>query len=232
MTEEPTFAEIQTRIRELLGRATILRTRGERQKAIELVQQAIQLNEDGWEAHELVGDLYLELGKGTWALESYRRARQLNPSRGVLEEKIGKAALAQAARQQTALMSEALLEGMARTPSTPRRPAMAALFSLVVPGLGQLYNGQVLKGFIMALLFVVLFGLTTMVILGQVRTAPASAQGVLYTPSVDLGAVLSGVFSGINAVWVVLLMGLYIYAVADAGLTAGRSMTSDDTGLV
>ena len=109
---------------------------------------------------------------------------------------------------------------------------MAALFSLDVTGLGQLYNGQVLKGFIMALLFVVLFGLTTMVILGQVRTAPASAQGILYTPTVDLGAVLSGVFSGINAVWVVLLMGLYIYAVADAGLTAGRSMTSDDTGLV
>ncbi len=232
MTEEPTFAEIQTRIRELLGRATILRTRGERQKAIELVQQAIQLNEDGWEAHELVGDLHLELGKGTWALESYRRARQLNPSRGVLEEKIGKAAIAQAARQQTARMSEALLEGMARTPSTPRRPVMAALFSLVVPGLGQLYNGQVLKAFIMALLFVVLFGLTTMVILGQIRAAPTSPQGVLYTPSINVVAVLSGVFSGINAVWVLLLMGLYIYAVADAGLTAGRSMTSDDTGLV
>lgn len=109
---------------------------------------------------------------------------------------------------------------------------MAALFSLVIPGLGQLYNGQVLKAFIMALLFVVLFGLTTMVVLGQVRAAPASSQGVLYTPTVDLGAVLSGVFSGINAVWVLLLLALYIYSVADAGLTAGSSMTSDDTGLV
>ena len=232
MSEQPTFSEIQTRIRELLGRATLLRTRGEHQKAIELVQEALHLDEDGWEAHELVGDLHLDLGKGTWALESYRRARQINPSRGVLEEKIGKAALSQAARQQTALMSEALLDGMARTPSTPRRPAMAALFSLVIPGLGQLYNGQVLKGFIMALLFVVLFGLTTMVILGQVRAAPASPQGVLYTPTVDLGAILSGVFSGINAVWVLLLLALYIYSVADAGLTAGSSMTSDDTGLV
>lgn len=232
MSEQPTFAEIQNKIRELLGRATLLRARGERQKALELVQEALRLNEDSWEAHELVGDLYLELGKGTWALESYRRARQLNPSRGALEEKIGKAALSQAARQQAARMSEALLEGMARTPSTPRRPAMAALFSLVVPGLGQLYNGQVLKAFIMALLFVLLFGLTTMVVLAQVRAAPASPQGILYTPTVDLGAVLSGVFSGINAVWVVLLLGLYIYAVADAGLTAGRSLTSDDTGLV
>ena len=109
---------------------------------------------------------------------------------------------------------------------------MAALFSLVIPGLGQLYNGEVLKGFVMALLFVLLFGLTTTVVLGQVRTAPASPQGVLYTPTVDLGAVLSGVFSGINTLWVLLLLGLYIYAVADAGLTAGRSMTSDDTGLV
>lgn len=232
MTQEPTFAEIQTRIRELLGRATLLRTRGESQKAVELVQEAIRLDEDGWEAHELLGDLFLDLSKGTWALESYRRARQLNPSRGVLEEKIGKAALAQAARLQTAQMSEALLEGMTRTPSTPRRPAMAALLSLIVPGLGQLYNGQVLKGFLMALVWVVLFGLTTMVILGQVRTAPASPQGILYTPTIDLGSVLTGIFSGVNALWILLLMGMYIYAVADAGLTAGRSLTSDDTGLV
>ncbi len=121
---------------------------------------------------------------------------------------------------------------MDRPTSAPRRPAIAALFSLVIPGLGQLYNGEAVKGFIMAMLFLVLFGFTTMAILGQVTAAPVSPQGALYPPRIDPGAVLSGVFSGVNAVWVLLLLGLYIYSVADAGLTASRSMTSDDTGLV
>ncbi|HUU53863.1 MAG TPA: hypothetical protein VMY87_02995 [Armatimonadota bacterium] len=232
MSGEPTFAEIQTRIRELLGRATLLRARGEQQKALQLVQEAADLNEDSWEVHELVGDLYLDLGKGEQALDSYRRARELNPSRGLLEEKIGKAAIARAAREQTARMSEALLEGIARPLTPPRKPTMAALFSLVIPGLGQLYNGQALKGFVMAIFFVVFFGFTTMAILGEVRAASISPQGALYTPPIDPGAVLSGVFTGVNAVWALLLLGLYIYSIADAGLTASRSMTSDDTGLV
>ena len=231
MPPEPISAEIQIRIRELLGRATLLRSRGERAEALKLAQEALTLNEASWEAHELVGDLLMEMKRGEQALESYRRARDLNRSRPVLEEKIGRAALARASRLQAARMSEALLDGTVGAPAPPRKPAIAALFSLVIPGLGQLYNGQPVKAILFAAVFLVAFGFTTMAVLSQV-TSPISSQGMLYAPSLDLSAMLSGAFSGVNAVWTLLLLATYIYAVADAGLTASRTMTSDDTGLV
>ena len=63
MSEEPTQSEIQLRIRELLGRATLLRAKGQRQEALEFTQQAIGLDETSWESHELAGDLLVELGR-------------------------------------------------------------------------------------------------------------------------------------------------------------------------
>ena len=232
MSDEPTLSEIQNRIRELLGRATLLRARGERQQAFQLAQQALDLDEGSWEAHELVGDLQLDMGRGEQALQSYRRARQLNESRGILEEKIGRAALARAARLRTANLSEALLDGMARPSGPKRKPGLAALLSLIIPGLGQLYNGEAVKGFIMAALFILLFGLNAVGIRGHLTASLFPSQGILYGPRVDTTRLLSEVFSGINAVWVLLLIGVWIYSIADAGIRASRTLTSDDSGLV
>ncbi len=232
MTDEPTAAEIQLKLRELLGRATLMRARGERQQALQLAQEALVLDQDSWEAHELMGDILLDLGRGEAALGSYRKAKELNSSRGVLEEKIGRAALARAARLQTANLSEALLEGRALGGGTPRKPGFAALLSLFVPGLGQLYNGEVVKGFVMLIVFMLLFGVMGVSVRAQMATSPISPQGALYGRQIDITAILSNLFSGVNAIWVVLLLGVWIYAIADAGIKAGRSATSDHTGLV
>jgi tetratricopeptide (TPR) repeat protein len=232
MSNEPTSSEMQNRIRELLGRATLLRARGERQQALQLAEQAAGLDEKSWEAHELIGDILLDIGRGEHALASYRRARELNKSRGVLEEKIGRAALARAARHRVASEAEALLDGMARPSDIKRKPGFAALLSLIIPGLGQLYNGEVIKGFVMAGLFIVLFALSAVAVRGVLAASPTPSQGVLYGPGVDAVDILSELFSGINAVWVVLLAALYIFAIADAGMRASKSMTSDSTGLV
>ncbi len=232
MSEEPTLSEIQNRIRELLGRATLLRARAEHREALQLTRQAIDLDERSWEAHELMGDLHLDMGRGDLALENYRRAREINQSRGVLEEKIGRAALARAARQRAASMSEALLDGIGGPSTVKRKPGLAAVLSLIIPGLGQLYNGEVIKGFIMAALFIALFGLTVVALRANIAASPVSAQGILYGPRVDIGRIVSGLFSGLSAVWVVLLACLWIYSIADAGIRASKTMTSDSTGLV
>jgi tetratricopeptide (TPR) repeat protein len=232
MSDEPTLSEIQNRIRELLGRATLLRSRGERREALQLAQQAVDLDEKSWEAYELMGDLYLDMGRGEQALDSYRRARKINESRGVLEEKIGRAALARAARQRATTMSEAVLDGMAQSDTVKRKPGLAALLSLIIPGLGQLYNGEVIKGFIMAALFIALFGLSTVAVRASIAASPISPQGALYGPQIDFVGILSALFSGISAVWVVLLLVLWIYSIGDAGIRASKSMTSDSTGLV
>lgn len=232
MSDEPTLSQIHNRVRELLGRATLLRARGESEQALRLVQDAVDLDQKSWEAHELAGDLHLDMGRGEQALESYRRARQLNESRGVLEEKIGRAALVRAARQRVSAASEALLAGRGRPSDVRRKPGVAALLSFLIPGLGQLYNGETIKGFVMAAFFLALFGLTVVAFRGYIATSPASSQGMLYGPQIDATAILSELFSGISAVWVVLLIVLWVYSIADAGIRASKSITSDSTGLV
>lgn len=229
---EPTPSEVQLRVRELLGQATLLRARGRREEALKLVEEAMALEPESWESHELAGDILLEFERGAEATERYRRALELNPERGVLEEKIGRAAIVRMARERSAELSQALLENKRAGGSVARKPAYAALFSLLVPGLGQVYNGQVLKGAVIVVCYLVLAALAAVAIRAEMAARPPSSMGVLYGPQLDPMSLLSGLFTGISALWIVLLVGLWIYSVADAAVRASRSMTSDDTGLV
>lgn len=232
MSEEPTQAEIQNKVRELLGRATLLRARGDRTQAVELVRQALALDDANWESHELMGDLLLETDHVEDAMQSYRRARDLNQSRGVLEEKIGRAALARAAKERSAELSRALLEGKP-LPSGPRRnPAYAALFSFVVPGLGQVYNGDVLKGLVIVVAYLILFALAGVTIRAEIAARPISSMGSLYGPQTDVNSLFSALFGGVAALWVGLLVVLWIFSIAEAAIHASKTMTSDHTGLV
>jgi tetratricopeptide (TPR) repeat protein len=232
MSEEPTPAEIQNKIRELLGRATLQRARGNYEDALKLTQEAVVLDRESWESHELMGDLLLELKRADQALESYRTARQLNERRPLLEEKIGRAALARAARLHTAEMSRALLEGKAVGAAPKRSPAYAALFSLIVPGLGQVYNTDVFKGLILAVVWLALFGLNAANIRVGMSGLPSRSMGSLYGPQIDIGSIAEALFSGAGAIWFGLLVIVWIYAVADAAVKASRTMTSDSTGIV
>jgi tetratricopeptide (TPR) repeat protein len=219
-------------MRELLGRATLLRARGQRQDALEVAQQATSVDDASWEAHELVGDLLVELGRQELAMESYRRARELNASRAALEDKLARAALARAAREQAASMSQALLSGKGPAASAVRKPGYAALASVIAPGLGQVYNGDLVKGFVLLILFMICFFLTAVSLRAQTSLSPLSPQGSLYGPRIDVGSLLAGLFSGVSALWVILLLAVWVYAIADAAIRASRTGTSDDTGLV
>jgi len=231
MDEVPHEMEVRRKVRELLGRATLLRARGEHQQALVLAQEALGLDQESWEAHELVGDLLLALERPEEALQSYRQARQLHQSRSVLEEKIGRAALAQAARQRSAEVSRALLEGSGQPAAVKRNPGYAATFSCFVPGLGQVYNGDVLKGLVMMVAYLLLLALIATALKGA-RLVAVSDMGALYGPRLDPGALFSALFSGASAIWVIALVLLWICSMADAAIRAGRTMTSDDTGLV
>lgn len=232
MSEPPTSAEIQLKVRELLGRATLLRSRGDLPQALALAEETLALDSESWESHELAGDVLLALGRPDRAMESYRRARELNPERAPLENKIGRAALAQAERDRTTELSRAVMEGKAAGEIPKRSPSYAALYSLIIPGLGQLYNRQLAKAVVVVAIWMVLFALAAMTIRAEVALRPASPMGALYTPQADLNAVLEAAFSGLGAIWVIGLIGVWIYAVADAAIRAGKTMTSDETGVV
>lgn len=220
------------KVRELLGRATLARAHRRLEEALEFARQAAALEETSWESHELVGDLLMEKGEAEAAMASYRRAREIVVDRPLLEDKIARAALRQAADQAAARRTQALLDGTARAEAPKRNPGYAALLSLVIPGLGQIYNGQVLKGIILLVVYVSLFSVAMLAALQGLSRMPQATAGPVYGPSLDLSAMLGALFDGVGLMWMLLLIGLWIYAIADAALRASRSLTSDDSGLV
>lgn len=85
--------------------------------------------------------------------------------------------------------------------SNPRKPALAALMSLVLPGFGQLYNGEVNKAIWLFLLFAGV-------------SQPALALAALYLPGAAMAAAL---LAGL-----LLTLALWLYGIADAWRTARR----------
>ena len=223
--DQPPETPEARRARELLGEATLLRLRGRLEEAVAKCEEAIQLAADDWEACELLGDLHFQLEQPTSALEAYRRARELNPARPRLEEKVGLAAIAEARATALRQRSLDLAEGRIEKPPE-RKPALAALFSLVFPGLGQIYNQELIKGMALLAIFLVLMtGMT----LSALKGLQVLQQSRL---TIDPGAALSLFFQGGTLALTVLAVLVWAYAIIDAALQAGKSMTSDETGII
>ncbi len=221
--ESPPRSERQ-RLRELMGRATLARVRGDHAQALQLAQEALVLEEASAETHEFIGDVLMSLNRGADALHNFQRARELNPRRVELEDKVARAAVRSAARLDALAHAQAVLEG--RAPMGPRRkPSYAALFSLVLPGLGQIYNGELLKGVALMMGFVILLAISSIGIMSRARAA--NLGGRYYTSPESVLSIL-----GTSMVWVGLLVALWVLAVAEAALRARKRGTADDTGLV
>jgi tetratricopeptide (TPR) repeat protein len=135
----------QDKVRALLSAAQLSNRRLEWKDALEKCQAALALDHQSAEAHELVGDVLQAMGNWDGALQSYKTAQKLNPSRTVLEEKIG---LVSIELDQVALR-EARREQLIADPSQlkweERDPKVACILSAILPGLGQFYNGEHVK---------------------------------------------------------------------------------------
>lgn len=135
-------------IERLLRLAHIHQVRGERSKAKELLQQALELDAENAGVWELLGDYQREAGDWQGAHDAYKKAHELNPSSAPIERKYAEAVLQLTRQQEQYQQWERTLEGKGTgdTIALPRNPGLAFLLSLLMPGVGQLYNGQFVKG--------------------------------------------------------------------------------------
>jgi tetratricopeptide (TPR) repeat protein len=181
----------------LLTMANLARRRGNYVEAEQRCREAVEKNPSDASALELYGDILQAIGRVDDAVLAYDRARELDPNRPSAERKYADLVLQQ--NRSIELLSEEYI---------PRNPMVAVLMSSLLPGAGQMYNGQPVKGLLIAvgmLICVFVLGWT------------------------DYGLMAGLTFISPPLVFFLLLAGaIYIYAVVDANVNArkGRRRSS------
>jgi len=121
--------------------------RGRFVEAEDKVREAVALAPGDPAALEMLGDLLAEKGSIAEAVALYQRALERGPGRAALEEKHARLVLILAEQQHERALAQLLLENPGRAASGRRRnPTHAFFLSAFLPGLGQIYNGEYLKG--------------------------------------------------------------------------------------
>ena len=217
----PDQRPLAARIDTLLADANRLRARGDFEAAEKCCREALLLAPGNAPAHELLGDLFYQRRRGDAAIDHYRLARAADPQRAILEDKIGRASLLIAEAHIMRVRAEELLAG--KRNQIPRRPGVSAVLSLVMPGFGQIYNGEYLKGAAIVCVWL-------MLMLGMGASALGSLQG---SPrgdfsSFDLGAVLGVFFSPPALWWMLPTTALWLYSITEAALRAAKTMTAPE----
>ncbi len=135
-------------IERLLRLAHIHHVRGERSKAKELILQGLELDAENAGVWELLGDYLREVEDWQGAHDAYKKAHELDPDNAAIERKYAEAVLQLTRQQEQYQQWERALEGKGagNAVALPRNPGLAFLLSLLMPGVGQLYNGQFVKG--------------------------------------------------------------------------------------
>lgn len=102
------------------------------------------------DAHELMGDVLLARGMRAEARSEYKTAMELEPANADAERKFAQATLliGESERVRDLMMGGDIAGAQAMTHKDARG---AMVRSLLFPGIGQLYKGDVDKGIIMAL---------------------------------------------------------------------------------
>jgi len=224
MTEPPDDSprDRPTSQRDLLAQATLRRVRGDWAGMAALCREAVALAPDSWEAHESLGDALSGQHHYTEAMAAYREAFRLNPSRGQIEEKIGRAALGQSEAERLRTASLEILEGRSDRPR--RRPAVAALLSFLLPGLGQAYNREIVRSALFLLLLILFSAGLSVGLLSVLRqSAPGGA--------LDPFMLISACFRGRALGWTLALLLLWVASIVDAALRAGPTLSADRSNL-
>lgn len=202
-------------IERLLRMAHIHQVRGEQNKAKELLQQALELDAENAGVWELLGDYQRAAGDWQGAHDAYKKAHELDPSNATIERKYAEAVLQLTRQQEQYQQWERALEGKGAGDAIalPRNPGLAFLLSLLMPGVGQLYNGQFVKGGV--ILGVMVVGVIIFL------TTPGGSDFIynLLAYLVNPARVRGGM-SGVQLFAALMMFLAWVYAFIDAPLSA------------
>ena len=226
--------EREEKLRSLLIEGARLLRQRQLTAAKQKLQAALALDKDCADGLELMGELELAGGNVEGAMDYFRKVAFDLPEaphhiKQKAEERLGEAALikAQASANSTGLTAppEGLQPKIPTAIRSERSPSLAAAFSLLVPGLGEFYVRDRMKGLLVMgiWLFVVMGAIVAALnVLGQLRgELPGSG-------TVDgLFKLYFGMWTGTSVIWVLLDHLLRIGSAVNAALIAGKGGGDD-----
>lgn len=157
---------------------------------------------------EIEGDLAFAQGRFSQAEKCYKLALAGDPQNGKLEEKYATALLKV---RFPSYIAQQIPDDSPWANRVPRNPTLSALQSAFLPGLGQFYNGDYLKG-------CVIFGITLIVDFSVLRLIGNALYAQRDIPV--LTTIAATLFHGPSLVLLLLLLAIWVYAVIDAGQVA------------
>lgn len=218
MTINPEDVKRSAEIDRLMSRANVHRMRGEYIEVEDLCKQIIELDENNADARELMADMLFARGQLQPAADEYKKLLEYHPDRVSAETKYAKVILEMGENEHEKQIAQEMLENPGKYKEPQSHPLLAFIFSAVVPGVGQLYNREMIKGYI--ILGVFIFSLLILAMSPDTKNL-LQAFGALMNPQ-DAPTKPPPV-GKLVILMVGALVFTYIYAVIDAPIAAAKA---------
>lgn len=206
-TDRPDF-EQERELGRLTAAANLQRMRGQWTDAEDTCRKALGIVPNDVTMREMLGDILHELGKLDDALNEYKRAMQTSPGRVTLETKHAKLILEIGERARARAIAQDMIANPKKYAVRVKSPLWALCSAVAVPGLGQLYNGEITKAIIVFAPFALFL-----------------ASFALFPSHQHDPGTLSGVLGGVDPIvqWLGTLAGItYVYGLIDATVRAEK----------
>ena len=219
---DPEELKRKDKVDQLLSRANYHRIRQEFDQMDQICRQILELDPDNALAMEWVTDAIYERGDLQTAAAEYKKLVEAGISKDSAETKYAKIMLELAEQERQKALVQEMLDNPAKFARPERSPLIALLLSLVAPGFGHLYLGELIKGgIILGVTFISYIALALSPGTGELLRQFLMLLSLGYGS--DIGSpkqpidFFSILFSGI-------LLFTYIYAVIDAPLIATKTV--------
>jgi tetratricopeptide (TPR) repeat protein len=204
----------------LISKVNLHRMRSEYIEAEDACRRALLLDESRADVRELLGDMLYARGQLENAMQEYKRVMESGPGFASAETKYAKVVLEMGQNEYDRRIAQEMIENPKKLAEGPKHPLLAFILSALVPGMGQVYNCEIVKGailigaFMLSLLVLALSPIETGNLLRAlgVFLYPAGSETPRNLPIGPLVVLFAAV-----------LVFIYIYAVIDASIGAAKT---------
>lgn len=216
MPDNPEDIRHSVEIDKLISKANFHRMRGEYIEAEDAFREVLSKDESRTDMREMVADMLYARGQLQEAKSEYKKIMESCPGNTSAETKYAKVVLEIGEHDYEKLIAKEMLENPQKFAEAPKHPLLSFILSALVPGLGQIYNKELVKGAIILGLF--LFSLLIFAL------SPVETANLFNTFKVLIGAASKAPqLSPFIALFAIMFVFLYIYAVIDAPIASSKS---------